>query len=91
MGLHYFHANMTLEMVYCSAGIWVVMHLIASFEGVCVYLLVFISTLMYFCVRAQCLFFQFIVECFTSTSPALCDLGMLWGSSCSGFRCCARD
>lgn len=22
MELHYFHANMTLEMVYCSAGIW---------------------------------------------------------------------
>lgn len=50
MGLHYFHANMTLEMVYCSAGIWGVMHLIASCERVCVYLCIFISKLTYLCV-----------------------------------------
>ena len=82
MGLHYFHANMTLEMVCCSAGIWGVRHLIASSDRVCVHLCIFICKLTYLCVCAGCLFFQFILVCFIYSSSALCDPGMCCRRCC---------
>lgn len=78
MRLHYFHANMTLEMVCCSVGIWGVMHLIASSERVWVYLRVFTSKLTYFCVCAWCLFFQFYLFISSSVWPRDVLRVMLW-------------
>jgi len=76
MGLHYFYANMTLEMVCCSVGIWGIMHLIASSERVCIFIRTYLYPSLHICVYVHGVYSFSLSWCFIYSSPAMCDPGI---------------